>query len=154
MGYFEKVQGTLNRGFQGHIAYIFSLPESVKKMRVTVAFDKREPEQRDAAYFEAVRAAAAANGIDFASLSEEEQAHFYDAPKGEINFSIIFNGQYLGSAHRNMLEKEAVISPCEASKGFEKAVFHGGVLKVILHCLNIVNDGTPYTVTIEGGDTL
>ena len=87
-------------------------------------------------------AAAAAKAAAYMLLSGME--------KTEINLSVFHNGAYVGCSHRNEIEKHIFISPNEASDGFIPWNFRGGILRVVLHVYQILNDHTPYELTISG----
>ena len=68
-------------------------------------------------------------------------------------FSLL-SRHYLGCAHRDEMTKKIVISPEKASEGFRTWKFHGGVLKVVLHVYQVLNQNTPYQVVIKREEKL
>ena len=74
--------------------------------------------------------------------------HLCTMPKGEINVSLFLNGACVGSAHRNQLTKEMLLAPQGSSEGFVNCR-PTGVLRVVLHVLNVLNDETNYTLRLE-----
>ena len=128
-----RVSGQLPRGFQGHISYTTLLPGELRALRVVFTFDKREPQQEP----DTLRAGCMA-------LAE----HLCTMPKGEINVSLFLNGACVGSAHRNQLTKEMLLAPQGSSEGFVNCR-PTGVLRVVLHVLNVLNDETNYTLRLE-----
>ena len=81
-------------------------------------------------------------------LTEQQQSFLSRSPKSEINVSVFLNGQCVGSAHRNQLTKRIVLAPDAACEGFV-ACRPEGVLRVVLHVLNVLNDDTHYTVCVK-----
>lgn len=144
----QCMTGNVNKGFQGHIRYTMQLPEQVKRVRLVFQFDKREPEQDLEQMRQASREALMLNAQG-QSVTEEMLRFCEGLPKGEINVSMTYNGAVVGCMHRNLLTKEAVVGPDQASEGFQATRFTGGILEVTLHCLHIVNDGTSYELVIE-----
>lgn len=142
-----EVAGLLPKGFQGHITYTTALPQGLRELRATFTFDQREPTQELEQLQADCRAALREN------LPEEPPAPLlaaaYRMPKAEINVSLFLNGQCLGSAHRNTLVKELALAPEGSSAGFVSCR-PAGVLQVVLHALNILNDSTHYSLCIRG----
>ena len=85
---------------------------------------------------------------------ENEIIRMINGEKTEINVSVFHNEAYLGCAHRDEMTKKIVISPEKASKGFRTWKFHGGVLKVVLHVYQVLNQNTPYQVVIKREEKL
>lgn len=142
-----RVSGQLPRGFQGHISYTTLLRGSCAP-RVVFTFDKREPQQEPdtlragcmaAAAPEPARRYARAGGVGGTSLHDAQ---------GRINVSLFLNGACVGSAHRNQLTKEMLLAPQGSSEGFVNCR-PTGVLRVVLHVLNVLNDETNYTLRLE-----
>ena len=121
-----RVSGQLPRGFQGHISYTTLLPGELRALRVMFTFDKREG----------------------TPVPEALAEHLCTMPKGEINVSLFLNGACVGSAHRNQLTKEMLLAPQGSSEGFVNCR-PTGVLRVVLHVLNVLNDETNYTLRLE-----
>ena len=117
-----RVSGQLPRGFQGHISYTTLLPGCM--------------------------AAAAQNLPEGTPVPEALAEHLCTMPKGEINVSLFLNGACVGSAHRNQLTKEMLLAPQGSSEGFVNCR-PTGVLRVVLHVLNVLNDETNYTLRLE-----
>lgn len=147
--YEQRVTGVLNRDFQGHIRYMLQLPENVRSIRVQLTFDKREPKWDPEQLREDCKKALLTN-LPEEMITEEVLDRFVKFPKGEINMSLAYHHAILGTAHRNELVKEVFIGADGASEGFLPTNFKGGMLEIILHCLNVVNDGTNYELIVEG----
>ena len=125
-----RVSGQLPRGFQGHISYTTLLPGELRALRV------------------GCMAAAAQNLPEGTPVPEALAEHLCTMPKGEINVSLFLNGACVGSAHRNQLTKEMLLAPQGSSEGFVNCR-PTGVLRVVLHVLNVLNDETNYTLRLE-----
>ncbi len=147
--YDARVTGVLSNGFQGHIRYILQLPETVRRVHLRFTFDKREPECDPKQLRSDCRRALLTN-MPKEMITEEMLDRMVKFPKGEINMTVAYQHAILGTAHRNELVKDVVIGPDEASEGFVPASFKGGAMEITLHCQNIVNEGTPYELLIEG----
>ena len=93
-------------------------------------------------------AAAAQNLPEGTPVPEALAEHLCTMPKGEINVSLFLNGACVGSAHRNQLTKEMLLAPQGSSEGFVNCR-PTGVLRVVLHVLNVLNDETNYTLRLE-----
>ena len=141
--------GRVNKGFQGHISYNFVIPKEINHILVSFSFNKRNAEQDIEALHQHCRSTLAQQ-MPNATFTEEELQFFYRMPKSEINVSVFHNGKCLGSCHKDLLKKEISISALEASEGFYPYVFHGGVIEIILHVQNVLNDETDYTLTMKG----
>ena len=126
-----RASGQLPRGFQGHISYTTLLPGELRALRVVFTFDKR-----------------AQNLPEGTPVPEALAEHLCTMPKGEINVSLFLNGACVGSAHRNQLTKEMLLAPQGSSEGFVNCR-PTGVLRVVLHVLNVLNDETNYTLRLE-----
>ena len=124
-----RASGQLPRGFQGHISYTTLL---------------QEPDTLRAGCM----AAAAQNLPEGTPVPEALAEHLCTMPKGEINVSLFLNGACVGSAHRNQLTKEMLLAPQGSSEGFVNCR-PTGVLRVVLHVLNVLNDETNYTLRLE-----
>ena len=122
-----RVSGQLPRGFQGHISYTTLLPGELRA---------------------GCMAAAAQNLPEGTPVPEALAEHLCTMPKGEINVSLFLNGACVGSAHRNQLTKEMLLAPQGSSEGFVNCR-PTGVLRVVLHVLNVLNDETNYTLRLE-----
>lgn len=146
----QTMQGVLNRGFQGHITYSFMLPEWAYGVEIRLVFDKREPLEAAESLQADCKKALARNKIDPKALPGPVLEQVCHMPKAEINFSVFRNEQCLGTAHRDAQLKEVCIFPDKASDGFVPGRIAGGVMRVVLHCFNIVNDGTRYSLTVKG----
>lgn len=136
----------LCKGFQGHIAYTMVLPRQLAGLEICVTFDKREPEHEQT--LRAACAAAVSQNEPGLELTEQQQGFLSRSLKSEINVSVFLNGQCIGSAHRNQLTKRIVLAPDAACEGFA-ACRPEGVLRVVLHVLNVLNDDTNYTVCVK-----
>lgn len=145
-----QVRGCLNKGFQGHITYTFAAPAMDGDMDICFCFDQREAAEGLEELREGCRKALALN-MPERKFSEEEYEMFYRMPKGEINVSVFHNGQCIGSAHRNVPSKNIRISQNGSSEGFAACRISGGVVRIVLHVLNVLNDGTEYELTVKGG---
>ena len=143
-----RVSGQLPRGFQGHISYTTLLPGELRALRVVFTFDKREPQQEPDTLRAGCMAAAAQNLPEGTPVPEALAEHLCTMPKGEINVSLFLNGACVGSAHRNQLTKEMLLAPQGSSEGFVNCR-PTGVLRVVLHVLNVLNDETNYTLRLE-----
>ena len=93
-------------------------------------------------------AAPAQNLPEGTPVPEALAEHLCTMPKGEINVSLFLNGACVGSAHRNQLTKEMLLAPQGSSEGFVNCR-PTGVLRVVLHVLNVLNDETNYTLRLE-----
>ena len=122
-----RASGQLPRGFQGHISYTTLLPGTLRA---------------------GCMAAAAQNLPEGTPVPEALAEHLCTMPKGEINVSLFLNGACVGSAHRNQLTKEMLLAPQGSSEGFVNCR-PTGVLRVVLHVLNVLNDETNYTLRLE-----
>ena len=131
-----RVSGQLPRGFQGHISYTTLLPGELRALRVMFTFDKREPQQEPDTLRAGCMAAAAQNLPEGTPVPEALAEHLCTMPKG------------VGSAHRNQLTKEMLLAPQGSSEGFVNCR-PTGVLRVVLHVLNVLNDETNYTLRLE-----
>ena len=143
-----RASGQLPRGFQGHISYTTLLPGELRALRVVFTFDKREPQQEPDTLRAGCMAAAAQNLPEGTPVPEALAEHLCTMPKGEINVSLFLNGACVGSAHRNQLTKEMLLAPQGSSEGFVNCR-PTGVLRVVLHVLNVLNDETNYTLRLE-----
>ena len=126
-----RVSGQLPRGFQGHISYTTLLPGELRALRVMFTFDKREPQQEPDTLRAGCMAAAAQNLPEGTPVPEALAEHLC-----------------VGSAHRNQLTKEMLLAPQGSSEGFVNCR-PTGVLRVVLHVLNVLNDETNYTLRLE-----
>lgn len=147
-----QVSGELMKGFIGNIAYEVVLPVDMDQITVEVSFEKRimeEITQEDReACIKAYRKNVGTNP------EENEIIRMINGEKTEINVSVFHNEAYLGCAHRDEMIKKIVISSEKASKGFRTWKFHGGVLKVVLHVYQVLNQNTPYQVVIKREEKL
>ena len=143
-----RASGQLPRGFQGHISYTTLLPGELRALRVVFTFDKREPQQELDTLRAGCMAAAAQNLPEGTPVPEALAEHLCTMPKGEINVSLFLNGACVGSAHRNHWTKEMLLAPQGSSEGFVNCR-PTGVLRVVLHVLNVLNDETNYTLRLE-----
>ncbi len=147
-----QVSGELMKGFIGNISYEVVLPVEMDQIEVEVSFEKRimeeiTKEDREAcikAYQKSVSR----------EPEENEIIRMINGQKTEINVSIFHNEAYLGCAHRDEMVKKIVISPEKASQGFRTWKFHGGVLKIVLHVYQVLNQNTTYRVVIKKGEML
>ena len=143
-----RASGQLPRGFQGHISYTTLLPGELRALRVVFTFDKREPQQEPDTLRAGCMAAAAQNLPEGTPVPEALAEHLCTMPKGEINVSLFLNGAWVSSAHSNQLTKEMLLAPQGSSEGFVNCR-PTGVLRVVLHVLNVLNDETNYTLRLE-----
>ena len=120
----------------------------LRALRVMFTFDKREPQQEPDTLRAGCMAAAAQNLPEGTPVPEALVEHLCTMPKGEINVSLFLNGACVGSAHRNQLTKEMLLAPQGSSEGFVNCR-PTGVLRVVLHVLNVLNDETNYTLRLE-----
>ena len=143
-----QITGDLMKGFLGNISYETVVPENNESVEIRFYFGKRlmehitESDKTAAAKAWLLNMGKAATEIDKDVLIGME--------KTEINLSVFHNGAYVGCSHRNEIEKHIFISPNEASDGFIPWNFRGGILRVVLHVYQILNDHTPYELTISG----
>ena len=143
-----QVSGSLMKGFLGHISYETVLSEENEGIEISFSFGKRLMENVSDEDREAASLAWKKNyGKD---ASEEEKDRLIGMEKTEINLSVFHNGAYVGCAHRDETERRIWISPLEASAGFTPWSFKGGVLRIVLHCYQILNDDTPYELIVSG----
>ena len=147
-----QVSGELMKGFIGNIAYEVVLPVDMDQITVEVSFEKRimekiTQEDREAC-IKAYRENVGTNP------EENEIIRMINGEKTEINVSVFQKEAYVGCAHREKKKKKIVISPEKASKGFRTWKFHGGVLKVVLHVYQVLNQNTPYQVVIKREEKL
>lgn len=141
-----QMTGELMKGFLGNISYETVLSKETGQITIRAEFGKRQIEECTQEDRRAcVRAWIRNTGKepDDAMIDGMIQRQ-----KTEINVSVFHNNAYLGCAHRDAMEKEIVISPKGASLGFRTWKFGGGVLRVVLHVYQVLNDHTPYSVTI------
>ncbi|MDD7740468.1 MAG: DUF6669 family protein [Fusicatenibacter sp.] len=141
--------GELMEGFLGNILYETVLPKGIEQLEITVSFGKREKEAVTETDREACRAAWVRNCKE--EPSEEVVDALIRGQKTEINVSVYHNEVLLGFAHRDETEKKIVISPDGSSEGFRSWKPCGGVLRVVLHVYQMLNDHTPYAVTVTDG---
>lgn len=144
------IQGLLPRAFQGHITYTLVLEEPMERLRIISTFDKHkiEPDRR-----EELAQACREEISRFVPLDQvppEKMDRLLNIPKTEINLSVFFNEELVGSMHKDLPRKEVVLAPEDSTVGFLPFTPRPGVLKIVLHALNVLNDGTQYTLTVEG----
>lgn len=144
--------GELMKGFLGNLTYETILPEGISEVSVRVSFQKREME----ACTEADRQQCRDAWIKNTNQAAEEAAveEMIRRQKTEINVSVFHNGAYLGCAHRDEMTKEILLSPRHASPGFTVWKPSGGVLRVVLHVYQVLNDHTPYEVEVIGRERM
>ena len=143
-----QVKGELPKGFLGHISYETVLPEDNEGIELRFTFGKRlmeDPGDQDRN--EAGEAWIRNMGRE---ASFEEIDRLIGMEKTEINVSVFHNDAYIGCAHRDETDQTAVISPRQASAGFLHWSCRGGVLKIVLHVYQILNEETPYELTVIG----
>ena len=144
-----QVSGELMQGFLGNILYETVLPKKTEKLEIIVSFGKRKKEAVTEADRAACRLAWRSNlGKE---PSEEETDMLIRGQKTEINVSVYHNDVQLGCAHRDETTKRIVIAPDGSSDGFRPWRPCGGVLRIALHVYQMLNDHTPYQVTVTDG---
>lgn len=147
-----QISGKLMKGFIGNISYEVALPIEMDQVEVGVSFEKRIMEEITKEDREAcIKAYQKNTGRE---PEENEIIKMIHGQKTEINVSVFHNEAYLGCAHRDEMVKKIVISPEKASEGFCTWKFHGGVLKIVLHVYQVLNQNTPYRVVIKKGEML
>ncbi len=140
--------GYLSQDFQGHITYTVLLPSDIKTLKIDFTFDKREAEQSYEEISQRCMNAMKINA-DHVELKEEELQFISKFPKSEINMSVFLDDQCLGTAHRNELNKNVVLSATKSSDGFMPCQ-PKGILRIVLHALHVLNPETPYTLSVKG----
>jgi hypothetical protein len=145
-----EVSGSLPKGFQGHITYTTVLPIDLRELYVTFSFDKRSAAQDLEELYIGCRTSLAQNLPDGMELPEKLVSMLQGMPKTEINFSLFLDNACIGSAHKNKKVKEILIAPDDSSDGFVNCR-PVGVLRIVLHVLNVLNDDTNYILNLKGG---
>lgn len=148
----HQMSGQLMKGFVGNISYEIVLPTDMDCVSIEVSFEKRTMEN----ITEEDRQACIKtykNNVGEAP-DEKEIITMLNGQKTEINVSVFHNESYLGCVHRDEMTKNIVISPEKASEGFLTWKFQGGVLKIVLHVYQILNQNTPYQVVLKRGKLL
>lgn len=142
-----KVKGSLNKGFTGGITYITLIPDDFEELNVTLSFGMREVKVIDKTLVEDIQVSWQANYPEPAD--DETIKEIIARQKGEINFSLFMNDQFIGAAHRDDTNKIVKITKTDASLGFQP--YHGrrGIIKIILNVISVVNDNTPYELKVE-----
>lgn len=147
-----QAAGELMKGFIGNISYEMVLPKEWDQLVIKTEFEKRTLEivtEKDRnGCIEAYKKNTGK------SPTEKEILGMINGQKTEINVSVFHNEAYLGCAHRDEMVKQIVISSQKASEGFQTWKFQGGVLKVVLHVYQMLNDHTPYRITIKREESL
>ncbi|WP_143321840.1 DUF6669 family protein [Clostridium sp. HBUAS56010] len=144
-----KTSGQLSAGYQGHISYLFFIPENMKSLDITFEFDKREP-TGNLEEIEKKGIQALLQNIPDLEVTQSVKEQLLKMPKSEINVSVFHNGACLGTAHRNLLLKEIHISPEYSSEGFLQWKTDEGNLRIVLHVLNVLNDNTNFSLVVKG----
>lgn len=144
---FYTVKGVLPKGFVGHIAYSTVLPKALTGVQLKFVFDKKNLMESQEYFRDECVQTLAAQAPQLVP-TQELIDHFCASAKTEINVSVFFDDYCAGSAHRNSAEKEFFITPTAASEGFTPCQ-PCGVARVVLHVLNVLNDETAYTLTME-----
>ena len=147
-----RVSGELMKGFIGNISYEVVLPVDLDQIAIEVSFEKRMMEDITEEDRKACMKAYQENVGG--NPEEREIIRRLKGQKTEINVSVFHNEAYLGCAHRDEMTKQIVISPEKASEGFRTWKFHGGILKIVLHVYQILNQNTPYQVVIKREEKL
>ena len=142
------VSGELMKDFLGTIIYETILPENINELNIRVSFQKREMEQCTEMDKKLCREAWKKNTGEIPSASVTDR--LIQGQKTEINVSVFHNGACLGCAHRDEVNKEIILSPRYASEGFTIWKPSQGVLRVVLHVYQVLNDHTPYEVEVLG----
>ena len=146
-----RVDGLLPRAFHlGHITYTVVLEEPMERLRIVSTFDKHkiEPEHRDElahACREAIHHYVPLDQVPPAAMDR-----LLNIPKTEINLSVFFNEELVGCMLKDLTRKEIVLSPEDSTVGFLPFTPRPGVLKIVLHVQNVLNDNTHYTLAVEG----
>lgn len=144
-----SISGVLNKGFRGHISFTSVLPDELDYLHIVFTFDKRDPDLEDVEMKQACLAAAQENnpeGLILAPMGE----FLAKMPKSEMNCSVFIDDVCVGSAHRNVLTKEIMISTEKSSEGFIP-YRPKGVIRVVIHVQNVLHNGTNYTLQVLGG---
>ena len=137
-----RVSGELMKGFIGNISYEVVLPVDLDQIAIEVSFEKRMMEDITEEDRKACMKAYQENVGG--NPEEREIIRMLKGQKTEINVSVF----------HNEMTKQIVISPEKASEGFRTWKFHGGILKIVLHVYQILNQNTPYQVVIKREEKL
>lgn len=143
-----EVMGELPKGFLGNITYETVLPKEIENLSIHLSFSKREMENSTEEDLLACRRAWAKNSE--AEASRQMLEGMVQRQKTEINVSVFHNGAYLGCAHRDETEKEIRLTPWGSSDGFRAWKPSGGILQIVLHVYQVLNERTPYQLTVTG----
>ena len=144
--------GVLNKGFQGHIEYHFILPEKVERLHIEMGFDKRDftgsTEELLALCAKAFKGHLP--GKELPMPAEQITRLAGSLIKTEVNYSVFFEDEFLGTAWWDDMVKETVMDGKSAGRGFLPWQPQAGPLRIVLHALSVVNDETAYYLKLRG----
>ncbi len=171
-----RVEGTVNRGFQGQITYTVCLEKPCTELDIHLTYDFAELRYRDDRipseeilkvygtekhYLECpeITPEVLQKTIDEVSvmsgytISAEEARKFliYDIDlKTEIHPLALLNDEFIGCIHKHLPDRHMIFRGDYASHGCIPQETFEGVLKVTLLVFNVAKDNTGYTLTVSG----
>ena len=144
------VDGVLSQGFVGHVSYATVLRKDFESLHIVLSFEKREVETKeDKEVFSRKCEQTLREQLGYEEVGSEVVQQLTSRVKTEISLLIFIDDQCIGSANRDLTTKEVTISATASSPGIINCS-PKGILRVVLHVLNVPNDQTNYSLKIQG----
>ena len=145
------VEGILNQGFVGQIAYTVCLDKPVKSLDIEFSFDKQHYEAEQVTPELVAEMQKTFLELYGAERSDEEMKNciLHDM-KTEIHTLAELNGEFIGCIHRQLTTRHMTFDGENASPGCIPQKIFDGVLTVTVLVFNVIRDGTHYELTVRG----
>lgn len=147
-----RVEGALNQGFVGQIAYTVCLEGSHRKLDIEFSFDpdKRVYSESDVTP-ELIAETMDVCGREYGIAGTEEEARrvILGDMKTEIHTLAELNGEFIGCVHKQLTNRHMTYDGDFASEGCIPRDAFEGVLRVTILVFNVIKDDTRYALTVR-----
>ncbi len=144
MEQFYQVQGILNRGFVGQIAYNISLPNECTELNINFEFDKQKLETITEEHRQYVL-----NQSNYKLNDEQITALIFNS-KTELQLSVMMNDVFIGGIHNQVNPKQIHLTNNSATEGFIPQPIYKGNIKIIVIAFSVIQDNTNYKLSLGG----
>ena len=145
-----RIEGTLNKGFVGQIAYTVCLEQTYHKLDIEFSFDKRRysPEEITPELIAETKAICLEK-YGLTGSDNDARRVILDDMKTELHTLAMLNDQFIGCVHKQLTHRHMTYDGETASEGCIPRPRFEGVLKVTVLVFNVLKDDTHYTLTVR-----
>ena len=144
------IEGTLNKGFVGQIAYTVCLEQTYHRLDVEFSFDKRRysPEEITPELIAETKTLRREK-YDLSISDDEARRIILDDMKTELHTLATLNDQFIGCVHKQLTDRHMTYDGDFASEGCIPQHEFDGVLTVTVLAFNVLKDATHYALTVR-----